>query len=272
MQTGARSGTGGARLADGGAGIVEITSSDGSIIITNPNGPIVDLSVKLNTIEAEYLQDASLLLGHPTEDLANEFSDWGQLVVIDGVPSSGWASLSSTGVVANSDPNVPRPGGQLYLTTSALAGAELNLYGRNNFLPRTDTGVGYAAFRVRFESPCPAAGTMWRGFYNYAFTRSINVGIVGAYDVNKIVLQYDGATRLDLIPVDTDWHVYKLWWLGDGVLHIAVDGVEIGLGVIPASPIQSDLQSFYENYNGPASAVAQTFAEDWRFVATPREV
>lgn len=281
MQTGARSGTGGARLADGSnpSNVAEITSVDGSVTINNPNGPVVDLSVNPlgMSLQELYVRRAASYFGILPSQLAWEFSDWGQtqfLGVATAPAAGGWNTGAVVGVSGNeSAAGYTKTGGLYRSQTNAALLAEVTQFGQNAMPGPVDVGAGLIAFRLRFDTDANVTGAMLRAVVNAASNRYMSICIDSAFDATMIAFKYDGfigaGTQVNLLVNDNLFHVYELRWNLSGTVHVFVDNVEIGAGYVPAIPIQSSPRILFENYNG-ATAVSQIFSEDWFFQAAPR--
>lgn len=212
-----------------------------------------------------YAERAASLLGVPVSSLVVDMQHWaGGGYGTYGPPQTDFTATVTFAADLGG-------GGWKRHSTGATAPSLCYILGNTKPFARMDTGKGYLRRRVKFETAMDANDIAFYGLQNEAANASAGVGFIGALDPANLILQYDGnlaGSHLDLIPLDTAIHVIELWYLGDGKLHVAVDGVEIGSGVTLAAPMTSVLHTVDWCTNGATGAVDRRMADDYVFVAT----
>ena len=218
--------------------------------------------------EAQFRVRAMALLGLTAANMKASYRNWAEISYSPPAANEKQAGFVFTiSVSAAADTALGM--GQLRHQTGATANSLGITYGPG-FLPRVDTGKGYWRSRLKFDTGIDAQTLIGWFLYGTSGTTSIGIAQVGSLSTTKIVLQYDGnlgGTKLDLLTTDTAYHDYELWWLGDGKLHVAVDGVEVGTGVTPATPIAVTLKDFVYYSNGSTAANRSLTSSNW-FAAT----
>lgn len=230
--------------------------------ITTLNGEVATLQtdvIPLTMPEITYINDACAKLGITPAQAQWFFKNWSNIQTgsfASGDKVAGYY-MTFNGSAIYSLATDLGPGSILRLSTGATANSGLQCHG-TAFWPRLDTGKGYWRGRLKFETAIDAQSNI--GWYLYDATggaHSMGITVIGALSTANILFQYDGnvgGSSIPLIPVDTAWHEYEIWWKGDGLVHIAVDGNEIGVGVTPTQFTTLHMKTFLYIQNGTTAA------------------
>lgn len=215
--------------------------------------------------QLQFIRRAATLLRVQPSDLQIEFEHW----MGGGFDTYGPAQMDGSGtVVFAADLG---GGGWKRHSTGTTNPTLTYITGNTKPLPRVDTSVGYVRRRVIFETAYDANDVAFFGLQNNTSNGTMGIGFIGSMDAVNVIFQYDGnlaGSHLDLFVLDTAIHVIEMWWLGDGIVHVAVDEVEIGSGVTPAAPITTVMHTFDLCTNGATGAVDRRMADDYIFLAT----
>lgn len=217
----------------------------------------------------EYLRSraASLIgsLGGP--QFANYFFDDLSSNINNTGLATGWQwTPTNSGNLAW--PNDEAGGVQEVVTggTAASRGQNKTL---SPFVRAGGTVSWYCAFRSKLTTGVTAQTKALCGLVNAAANATIAAGFFGALNASNFVAQYDGneaGSSIDLgVAVDTAYHVFELWCLGDSKLHCAIDfGADKAAagGTTMASAPTDALNGIRAIQNG-TDAVGRTMRNDW---------
>lgn len=247
----------------------------GATVTDDPTGDTTTLTVTASgggttDYRTGMINDAATKLGVSAALLNYFFVDWHQMTSVE--PAMASASkidgyrFDLSGSAAAGPAKDAGPGGILRQQTGASSGSTITTYGPT-FLPRTDTGKGYLRLRLKFETAIDANTYVAWEMANDANSYSMPIGQVGSLSTTNIIFRYASATKVDLNVTDTNWHEYVLWYVGDGKLHISVDGVEVGTGITGATHITTAAHDICELLN-QGTAANRSFLCDYVFQAT----
>jgi hypothetical protein len=139
----------------------------------------------------------------------------------------GWiAALTGTGVDIFSAIN-DEGSGVSQQSTGATAAGQSTHQTRSPIFRAVGTAAGYFCYRLKVTSAITAQTKAYGGVINVAGNKTIAAGVFGANSTTNFVFQYDGVETGTFVStgvaIDTAYHVYELWFTGDGKLHGAID-------------------------------------------------
>ena len=166
------------------------------------------------------------------------------------------------------------PGGALKLSTTANSTAAEQAYGPTaSFLPRTDTGTGFAEFGIKLTTATiHASMALYSSLVsNIDNTECLAFGVFGAHSTTQFAVR-NGGTYIDLGAIDTNLHSFGVGYVGNGNFQPYFDGVAIGAPVAFANSKTGSATPLYyihsaEQTNGSDAAVA-AFWLDYVYAAT----
>jgi hypothetical protein len=217
------------------------------------------------TEQQTYAARAAQLLGTSVDQIKDHLQHW----MGDALTAYGSPQFDGSGAITYAADL--GAGGWKRHSTGTTNPTLAYISGSAKPLPRMDTGKGYIRRRVKWETAYDANDVALYGLQNEAANATVGVGFIGSLDTVNLILQYDGniaGSHLDLIALDTAIHVVEVWYVGDGKLHVAVDGTEVGTGVTLASPMTSVLHTLDWCTNGATGASDRRMADDFVYVAT----
>jgi len=157
-------------------------------------------------------------------------------------------------------------GGVSQLSTGVGASSNANHTTKSPIIRAVGTVPWYFAGRMKITTAVTAQSTAATGLLDVAGTKTLYCGFIGGLSAVNFGFQYDGigtGTFLNTgVAVDTNWHVFEIWGLGDGKLHAAFDfGADLGPVTMSAAPAGSVyIQRVITN---GTDAVARTALHDY---------
>jgi hypothetical protein len=214
------------------------------------------------------LQRAISLVGGPMGDPRNVapfFDDfWGSVV---GNPiSPGWRQPAPAGTGAGSFVVAGGAGGVHQLTTGATAASSISNVTDSPAIFTVSGAPWYCAHRSKITTAVDAQAIVYGGLQNSAANKTLAAGFFGALSAANFVVQYDGneaGSFVDLgVAVDTAFHIFEMWGVGDGKIHCAIDyGADKGGAAMAAAP--ADYCYAIRMIKNGATAAARTVVGDW---------
>jgi hypothetical protein len=166
-------------------------------------------------------------------------------------------------------------GGVHQLTTGATAASSATAFTNPPLVRNVSTTPFYFATRIKLTTAITAQTIAVSGLINAVLgTKTIAVGAVGALSAVNFVLQYDGLVPAGSfasfgVALDTNFHTFEVWAVGDGKLHFAIDfGSDLGPVTQAAAPTDS-CSPTRQVLNG-TDAVTRTIRFDWVAVLSKR--
>lgn len=165
-------------------------------------------------------------------------------------------------------------GGVHQISTGATAASSVVSINDSAQIRNAATAPWYCATRQKITTAVTAASVAAGGLGDLAATKSIAAGFVGPLNAANFVFQYDGLEPAGSIinsgvAVDTAYHVFEMWCLGDSKIHCAIDyGPDLG-GVAMAAAAAGSYNGYRVVRNG-ADAVARTMRSDWLAIMCQR--
>jgi hypothetical protein len=147
-------------------------------------------------------------------------------------------------------------GGVVTASTGAAAGNTIINQAPGFFVPRLDTAVGYMSFYARVNTAIDVQTVAAWGLSNTLNNQPVYAGFNGGKSLTKFVGVYDASgipgatgTTVTMGTFDNNWHFFEIWYIGDGKIHFAQDGIEWGAGpTMGAAPVvPCTIQTFLEN-------------------------
>lgn len=188
-----------------------------------------------------------------------------------GVPVGWTASIAGTGAGAV---NLTDEGGGVHqATTGATAASHAYYVGGAPLIRAVGTVPWYHACRFKITTAVTAQSQLYCGLRDVTTTKTLAPGFWGALNAANFVVQYDGNEAGSIInlgvAVDTAYHVFEMWGLGDSKLHAAIDyGPDLGGVTMSAAPANA-CELTRRVFNG-TDAVARTMRLDWVSVMARR--
>lgn len=187
--------------------------------------------------------------------------------------ANGWA-FTPTGS-GNLSLQLNDEGGGVQQTTSGSTAASR---GSNQTVSPAIRAAGtvawYVAHRTKITAAVTAQTKAYSGLLNAAATGTIVSGILGNLSAANFVVQYDGNEAGSFVSlavaVDTNYHVFEVWCLGDVKLHCDIDfGADLCAGVAMASAPTDALNGIRVVANG-TDAVTRNMRDDWFAIMAKR--
>lgn len=184
----------------------------------------------------------------------------------------GWSQTMS-GSASSALNNIDEGAGVVQVTSGATAASIGALLTNGSALLRPDTQPFYFATRFKVTTAIDAQANVFVGTQAISGSKTVAVGVFGASSTVNFRLQYDGVVAgsfLDLgVAIDTAYHVYEVYGLGDGNLHVRMDfGVDKGPVAQAAAPTVASYL-LMQAQNG-TTAAARTMRTDWVAFMTKR--
>lgn len=211
-------------------------------------------------------------------------------VAVAGFPATGapnafgsfwddWLKAEAAAVV---DGWTPTPGGVAgtVVLSSGVAGGVIRLASgatlnggiRENSVLAVVNSTGasrwYQATRARFPLAVDAETMAAVGLLDMTPAKSISIGVHGSSSAVNFTVNYDGVVgTLGVNPpsgsfvstgkaIDTAFHLFEMWCVGDNILHARVDsGAEVTATMAAASVIGNRM--FFQAQNGATAADRQ---------------
>jgi hypothetical protein len=167
-------------------------------------------------------------------------------------------------------------GGTGKFSTGATAGSFTGGHSNSAFTGTRRTTKYYLAARMRVLTAVDAQARLALGLYDPAQTSPSSMfGVFGtAFGGSNanFVLQYDGdrgGSFVDLgKPIDTAYHIFELYNLGDSVIRCRVDG-----GTEFSATLTGDdtlVQDFFAWISNGTTAADRSLEVDWALAGAPR--
>lgn len=176
----------------------------------------------------------------------------------------GWAPFNSgtgahvTGLAATS-------GGVVRVGTGATAGSISSASTVSGVVQSEATTRWYVAKRFRITTAVDAAALLNAGLSNFANNKTVMCGFNGALNATQFVLQYDGnfagSAQSFGVAVDTAFHVFEMYSLGDSAIRARMDGGAEVSAVQASAPTDSMFLNFQAR-NG-VTAADRRLEMDW---------
>lgn len=190
-----------------------------------------------------------------------------------GVPTNWRVVLVGTG--ATSYALTDEAGGVIQMASGATAASSVNEFTDSPMVRATGTGVWYMAHRSKITTAVTAATVAYVGLFNAGSTRTLTSGFFGGLNATNFVVQYDGnesGSSVNLgVAVDTAYHIFEEWGVGDGKLHCSIDlsSTDVCAGLTMASPA-TDSHSVIRTVKNGADAVNRAIRTDWIAILAKR--
>lgn len=214
--------------------------------------------------QAIYRARALAALGlSPLDPMVGEFFED---FIIHATTLSGWVPFGSgssafvSQVPASSD-------GVVRLTTGATAASVSSMSTSPGQVSNVTTSRWYHASRFRIPTTPDANSVVVAGLLNFANTKSLLYGFIGALNPTQFILQYDGNFAGSSLTfgaaVDTAFHIFEMYGVGSTVLKAQMDGASAIQVTQAAAPADSCFNNFQVR-NG-ATAADQRIEIDWMY-------
>lgn len=197
---------------------------------------------------------AGLLASGITADYGVFWDDmqWNNAANLDGwfpnVVGTGSFAVNSAAFV----------GGLYRLTSGATASSVYRQMSLFSTIGPPGTSRWYMAWRMRLQTVPDAQTACGVGMWNTANDKTIMIGAYGAGSTSNFVVQYDGNNAGTFastgVPLDTAFHVFELWGVGDGKVHSRVDGVGTDVNATLVSPATQACFPMMQAANGSTAA------------------
>ena len=180
------------------------------------------MSYKSKTLswELKYLKKGFTLTGL-TSDTGRHF--YTPFSNVNDFTTNPWGG-AGTGTVSTTS-----GGGIFILTTDSTSGATAGRYANTWIVP---TSMQSIPFYVATRFKVPAVEVNTNGYLRMSnvatFAQEAIIGFMGDTAASNFMFyqNYTGGSKLVLLPVvDTNWHDYEMYGIGDGNLHVIFDGV-----------------------------------------------
>jgi hypothetical protein len=214
-----------------------------------------------------YLQTGQQLAGLGS-DVAYQWEEFTSFTTALG-PGIPWQpGVAGTGAASNPG---SLSGGVYRITSGATAASIYNLYANTSMVANNSTSRWFMAMRFRVQTAITAQTIAAAGIWDINTNGSTTVGVFGANSTTNFVVQYDGSRTGTFLStgksIDTSFHVFYLWCVGDNKIHVIVDGgteASATMGVPAAS------NSMYLTVGNGTDAVTRNLDIDWALLLAPR--
>jgi hypothetical protein len=208
-----------------------------------------------------YISKALALLGDP-DDYSEFFDD----VYVDTDPSRSWVKTVGGSGAFSPTAVAAQAGGMGRFTTGATGTSTAEAAISTGFVAAVSTSLWYVASRFRIQTAVDNVATVGAGILNAAGNKSLMVGFFGALDAANFVVQFDGlraGTAVSLgVAVDTNFHVFEIYGLGDSKVRARIDGgTAVVSGAFASAP--ADFCKGYVSARNNATAANRNLDVDW---------
>lgn len=216
-----------------------------------------------------YLARGLALTGLPNDPSMSWWFD--DFTGIDSAQAAPWTQFNA-GSGARLTAVAGTAGGVVRISTGATGASISSASTTAGAVQSEATTKWYAAQRFRVITAIDAVTFAIAGLVNFANTKTLAVGVIGALNAVNFIAQYDGnfaGSSLNLgVPIDTAFHVFEMYCLGDSVIRARIDGGAEVSAVQSAAPTDSLFQNFQVRNQG--TAANRALEMDWFLSMTAR--
>lgn len=216
-----------------------------------------------------YLARGQGFTGLPNDPALSWWFD--DLTGIDNAQTAPWTQFNSGSGARLA--NVPATSGGVVRISTGATGASISSASTTAGAVQSEaTTKWYVATRFRVITAVDAVAFALAGLINFANTKSLALGVIGALSAANFIVQYDGnfaGSFVSLgVAIDTNFHVFEMYSLGDSVIRARIDGGAEVSAVQSAAPTDSLFQNFQVRNQG--TAANRALEMDWFLSMTAR--
>jgi hypothetical protein len=259
--------TGGAKLTAGAIADGSLIKRSGTTLIPAVKG--TDFQQVLSTL-GRYFTTGQALAGLSATDCAYMWEDF-MLSRDNSLYPTGYYTLFVVGGTGLADAAGSKAG-VFRIRSTATAGSNAIVYSGRAQIGNLLTDRWYIAGRAKIPTPSnDAQTTCGLGTMNIAQGNMLTAGANGGNTTNFSVSYnsiYLGGSVLDLgLALDTAFHVYEMWGLGDNKVYARIDGGATVSGTLTGPADAVGVAMIARNGTTAADRELDT---DWLLVMTPR--
>jgi hypothetical protein len=247
------------------SGLLKSTTGTG-VVATAVAG--VDYAVPAGTL-ANYLARA-ISIGGLAADFGYLWSDF-ELQAATTTPL-GWGGAGTGGAGSVSLVPAGSACGIARYSSGATASGFAVQQTFQGIISNVSTSKGYMATRFRLNTTPDANSTLMVGLINAAGNATIAPGFFGGLSSANFVVQHGGLITGSFINLgvakDTAFHIFEVYFKGDGKLYARIDG-GTEFNATLSSPPSDFMSALIEARNG-GTAANQSLDVDWLLIAGQR--